>query len=119
MMKPMLALMPIRLQKRHKCPSSTVGFRIGILKGVAVGLSEALQAAGEGRLRKGPRCTVGVLLDSLNNQDKEALVAALANKQVSGASLSVLLNDYGFSIGAFTINNHRRSATGTGCACNR
>lgn len=84
-----------------------------------MGLSEALQAAGEGRLRKGPRCTVGVLLDSLNNQDKEALVAALANRQVSAASLSLLLREHGHTIGPFTISNHRRSATGAGCLCDR
>ena len=80
-------------------------------------LSKALQAIGEDRKQASVKCSIGVLLDSLDQTDRTALVEALANKQVSSAGLSRLLKENGFDIRHHVISNHRRRFLGTGCRC--
>jgi hypothetical protein len=80
-------------------------------------LSKALQAIGEDRKQVSVKCSVGVLLNSLDQSDRSALVEALANPQVSSASLSRFLKEHDYDIRHHVISNHRRRFLGTGCRC--
>jgi hypothetical protein len=57
---------------------------------------------------KGPRCSVAILLDTLDAQDASDLVAALANPTYQGTSISRALKGRGINLAPHSIVRHRR-----------
>jgi hypothetical protein len=80
-------------------------------------LSDDLRTVGVYQLRPGVKCVVGQLLDKLDDEDRNALVAVLDENQVTAASLSRLLDKNGHKISHSSISNHRRRLVGSGCRC--
>ena len=60
-------------------------------------------------------CTVGALLNDLNDNDAVALEATLANDRIAHSDLSRILRDNGFDLAPQTLARHRRQL----CRCNR
>lgn len=85
-----------------------------------MGLSAEAFAAAP-RARKGPRCTVALVLAALDPEDRAVLSDALAasTDQVSHSAIAFVLEtheglrDAGLHLKAHTIGNHRRG----NCAC--
>ena len=75
-------------------------------------LADAL-AALPPRLPNGPRCTVGAILDKLDDDDRAALTAALDDDEVQGSGLARLLSSRGHKVNGNTIQRHRRGD----CSC--
>lgn len=70
--------------------------------------------------KRGPRCSVGLLLERLAGEDPkgfEALVARLDDHGVSARALSEALHKAGHAVKAETIRRHRKRGTGSGCSC--
>ena len=68
------------------------------------------------RGRQGPRCHTWLLLESLVDDEREALAAALLpDSGWTSSSLSSLLRDEGHSLSKSSIDRHRRGE----CACPR
>lgn len=65
------------------------------------------------RLRKGPPCTVSVILDQLDSDDRDALQTALNDRLVGTATIFRVLTGNGFQVGLNAVQRHRRGE----CAC--
>lgn len=76
-------------------------------------LSDAL--AIEAVTRRGPPCTVSLLLADLGKDDHAALVDALAHPTLTTAAISRALLREGHRINAATLQRHRKGE----CACAR
>lgn len=61
----------------------------------------------------GPQCTVGAMLDKLNDGDAAAMKNALANPATKASDLSALLRAHGYRIMPHTLRRHRNDL----CAC--
>lgn len=64
-------------------------------------------------VRKGPPCTMSVILDDLQGNDKEALVAALNDTTVMHSTIYRVLTKNGFPVSLNTVQRHRRGE----CRC--
>lgn len=64
---------------------------------------------------RGQRCKYIVIFESLSEQGKAALTAAMNNENVTANSITEALKGRGYAIHAWTLRNHRRG----GCACPR
>ena len=71
-----------------------------------MGLKDAL--ANETRTRKGPRCTVCALLDTLPADDAAVLGNALANPVIHGSQIARALQAEGHAVRSQTVVRHRR-----------
>lgn len=68
--------------------------------------------------RKGPRCTMGLLLDSLSAADRRAVVADMLDPNVLGTTIRKSLDQMGCAIAQHVVDRHRRMVRGeTGCGC--
>lgn len=70
--------------------------------------------------RRGPRCSVAVLLEELAEHDPPghaALVATMNNHDISSRTISAVLHDAGHAIKPDTIRRHRHKGTAQGCSC--
>jgi hypothetical protein len=67
----------------------------------------------EGENQSRLSCLVRTILHSLNENDRDALVTALANPAISGASISRTLISHGKIIKSGAINKHRKGD----CSC--
>jgi len=77
-------------------------------------LDDALGA--QSKVRKGPPCSVGLLLAALDDEERSALTAALADQKRSKRQLSEAIRvAYKFEIQDHTLNRHRRQQ----CKCPR
>jgi hypothetical protein len=65
--------------------------------------------------RKGPPCSVGVLLSSMTKDDREALIAALADPSIESRTIWRVLIDEGHEISDTPIGRHRNGV----CQCSR
>jgi hypothetical protein len=68
--------------------------------------------------RGGPPCGVEVVLDKLDEQDRETLLLVLSDKAVSSAAIATALSANGFEIRAAVISRHRRIGA-NGCRCEK
>ena len=65
---------------------------------------------------RGPKCSVRMLLETLNKDDKAVMETALANAAISHAQLARAVTDAGLGkIGQGTISRHRAGD----CGCPR
>lgn len=75
-------------------------------------LDDALGA--QDKVRKGPPCSVGLLLAALDDEERVAVIAALADKGRSKRQLSEAIRiAYKYDIRDHTLNRHRRGQ----CKC--
>lgn len=80
-----------------------------------MGLSEKLSTYPK-RGQQGPRCHTWLLLDSLPDDEREALAAALQpDSGWTASALSLLLREEGHHLSKSSIDRHRRGE----CACPR
>lgn len=63
------------------------------------------------------RCSVAVLLDSLDERDCEAVTAAINSTDVRASDISDWLAKHGHSISSYTVQRHRKRGSGDGCRC--
>lgn len=65
------------------------------------------------KTRRGPRCSFGLIVDTLTPDDLAVLAAAMADPMVTASRIADVLNDEGHDVSSFTVNRHRRG----GCRC--
>lgn len=70
--------------------------------------------AGQAR-RKGPPCTVALILAELDAKDRDVLEAVLTDKAVQGTTIARVLTAEGHRVASNTVQKHRRRE----CACSR
>ena len=58
-------------------------------------------------------CLINTILESLQDQDRQALLAALSNLNISGSQISRILNSNNIVVGVTTVNKHRKND----CCC--
>lgn len=86
-------------------------------------MSEALDAAAAEVSPKGQRCTVGVLLESLPDDDAEKLSALLdrplpSGRWVEATRIAAVLREQGVDyVNSKVLQRHRRRVRGIGDAC--
>lgn len=68
--------------------------------------------------RGGPPCGVEVILDKLNDDDKQTLLAVLADRSVSSAGIATALTANGHNVNPSVIARHRRVGA-NGCRCSK
>lgn len=66
-----------------------------------------------------PRCSVHHVLESLPEAERDALLAALDNKQIRHTDLATVLQNRGFIVSAITVSRHRNRGESSGCRCPR
>lgn len=71
------------------------------------------QIHAESVIKKGPTCSVLILLGELNKDDAEALREAMADAKVPGTSIARALLREGHRMSANNIQRHRRGM----CSC--
>lgn len=68
---------------------------------------------------RGPKCTVGALLEAAGPDVAASLRAALDQAQVSSKAIADTLSRHGDPITAYTVARHRRRGESNGCRCER
>ncbi|WP_328491164.1 hypothetical protein [Streptomyces zaomyceticus] len=68
---------------------------------------------------RGPRCSVGTLLDTVDAEAAVSLRKVLDTTTVSANSIAETLSRYGDPVTAYTVNRHRRRGAPNGCRCER
>ena len=63
--------------------------------------------------RKGPPCSISVILGELDKDDRTALVEALTNPLIAHTAIYRVLADNGFRVNLNTVQRHRRGE----CRC--
>lgn len=63
--------------------------------------------------RPGPRCTVGVAMEQMSDEDRAALAAAFARDDLPTTRIAEILQANGYDLKALTVHRHRRG----GCRC--
>ena len=83
------------------------------------GLAAELASTEPGYKRPGPPCTVKLILEELDSEDREALEELLRNRGVSAAKVAGVLMRHGYRIAGPAIGRHRRGHAAGGCACHQ
>jgi len=66
-----------------------------------------------------PLCSMNTILGSLNDDEREALQAALDNPLIRHTDLATVLTNKGFKVSAVTVSRHRNRGESNGCRCPR
>jgi len=64
-------------------------------------------------------CAIGNSLVGLSDDEREALNAALGNRQIRHTDLAQVLSNQGFKVSAVTVSRHRNRGESNGCRCPR
>jgi hypothetical protein len=80
-------------------------------------LAAELASTEAGYKRPGPPCTVKLVLDSIDDEDRNALELLLRNRGISASKIAGLLMKHGYRVAAPAITRHRRGHLNDGCAC--
>lgn len=73
-----------------------------------MGLADSLRAEQERGVKKGPLCSVCVLISQLPKADAEALMVALEDPAVQTSVIFRALRNEGFQTSSTTIGRHRK-----------
>ncbi|MBT2395241.1 hypothetical protein [Streptomyces sp. ISL-100] len=84
--------------------------------GLVAGLEALLDAP---PTRKGPPCTVGTVLASVDGETGAALRRILGTPEVSSTAIAEVLNQHGREVTSYTVARHRRRGAAHGCRCAR
>lgn len=68
---------------------------------------------------KGPRCTVGAILDTLDTATAAKVRSVLDNPAVTSTRIADTLTDSGHRVQAPAVSRHRRRGASNGCRCSR
>lgn len=66
-----------------------------------------------------PLCSMHNILASLDEAEREALMAALDNSTIRHTDLAGVLTNRGFKVSAVTVSRHRNRGESNGCRCPR
>lgn len=77
-------------------------------------LGEAIDAE---TLKKGPPCATAVLLESMDDEDREDLERRLKDRTVPATIIQSKLEQFGYNIGVTSLRRHRNRMTGRPDAC--
>lgn len=83
----------------------------------AVSLADDLSKIEPGTKLKGPRCTVGVLIETLDAESAAILEAKMIDRSIPSGKIAATLLHHGHIVREHAITRHRRRANGNGCAC--
>lgn len=64
-----------------------------------------------------PLCSIHTILGTLDDTEREALLAALDNRQIRHTDLARVLSNRGFKVSAVTVSRHRNRGESNGCRC--
>ncbi|WP_328333347.1 hypothetical protein [Streptomyces sp. NBC_00455] len=84
--------------------------------GLAADLEALVRAPGA---RKGPPCSVGVVLTSVDEDTAAMLGRILGTSTVSATAIADVLSQHGRSVTSYTVARHRRRGAANGCRCTR
>ncbi|MGG7574096.1 hypothetical protein [Streptomyces sirii] len=85
-----------------------------------VGLAADLNALTEApAARKGPPCSVGAALTSVEEDTAATLRRILDTRTVSSTAIADVLSQHGRMVTAYTVARHRRRGEANGCRCAR
>ncbi|MER6616275.1 hypothetical protein [Streptomyces xantholiticus] len=68
---------------------------------------------------RGPRCSVGTLLETADADVAATLRAVLDNPAVPAVSIAETLSRHGDAITSYTVARHRRRGAPNGCRCSQ
>lgn len=68
---------------------------------------------------RGPRCTVGVILDTLDAATAQKVRGVLDTPAISSTQIADALNNSGHRVQAPAVARHRRRGASNGCRCPR
>jgi hypothetical protein len=89
-----------------------------VIENQPIGLAKELDAlTGAPAAHRGPRCSVGALLEAADTDVAASLRAVLDTTSVSATAIAETLSRYGDPVTAYTVNRHRRRGQPTGCRC--
>lgn len=71
------------------------------------------QIVAENHVKKGPTCSVKILLNDLDAEDRQALAEALEDEKIAGTAIERALLKEGHRMAAHNIQRHRRGM----CSC--
>jgi len=71
------------------------------------------QIVAESYVKKGPTCSVKILLNDLDDEDRQALAEALDDEKIAGTAIERALLKEGHRMPAHNIQRHRRGM----CSC--
>ncbi|MEU3652837.1 hypothetical protein AB0E67_08280 [Streptomyces sp. NPDC032161] len=86
------------------------------LVGLAADLDALTQAPA---VRKGPPCSVGSVLTSVDEETTEVLRRILDTRTVSSTAIAEVLSQHGQAVTSYTVARHRRRGEANGCRCPR
>ncbi|EXU69514.1 hypothetical protein Z951_03035 [Streptomyces sp. PRh5] len=70
-------------------------------------------------VRKGPLCSVGTVLTSVDEETAATLRRILDTRTVSSTAIAEVLSQHGQTVTAYTVARHRRRGRANGCRCAR
>ena len=71
------------------------------------------QIIAETNIKKGPPCSVSLLLEDLNDEDRAAVIEAMADAKIPSTAIDRALLKEGYRVGSHSLQRHRRGE----CAC--
>jgi len=80
-------------------------------------LATALADLSPAVARRGPRCSVSVILDSLDPTVRGLLEAKMGDPAIASSQIATTLTACGYPVKGTTVARHRRAGTATGCLC--
>ncbi|MFG2141839.1 hypothetical protein [Streptomyces sp. NPDC048650] len=86
------------------------------LVGLAADLDALTQAPAA---RKGPPCSVGSVLASVDEETAATLHRILDTRTVSSTAIAEVLSQHGRAVTSYTVARHRRRGDANGCRCAR
>lgn len=84
---------------------------------MATSLNDALDSLTTEYVRKGPECSMAVLLRSLPEETAARVISLIDNSDVSATRIADTLAKAGHPIYVNSIRRHRGRGTARGCAC--
>ena len=85
-----------------------------------VGLAADLNALTEApTTRKGPPCSVGAVLATVDEETAAVLRRILDNGTISSTGIADVLSQHGRTVTGYTVARHRRRGNANGCRCPR
>lgn len=82
-------------------------------------LADDVAALIESGVTRGAKCAVGLLLESLSEEDARKVMFLLDETRVVSGEVSQLLRRHGHPVSVNVIQRHRSRLRGSGCRCPR
>lgn len=86
---------------------------MAIAKEIDMTVQEIIEEIRQSSPRKGPACSMGIILRSINGDQAKALNAAMSDVDIQSGAIAKWLGKQGFDCKSHTIARHRRKE----CRC--